>query len=194
MRQLRERFDPAAARRRKAEGHHQQGQEAKAQGNMAAAANFFRLAMDLDPSRKEYHQLWQSCLGVARAARAEAAFAKATRMIETGQGAEAAHLLVEAAEANPTAEHLSFAADAIAGSDPPKARAYALRALDALAMAEAMGQKWSDEVRVAFHLRVARAFVAAGQLHTAAQQVEEVRRRRPDHPELDALLKAVKLT
>jgi tetratricopeptide (TPR) repeat protein len=194
VRRLRERFDPTLVRRRKADEHHQQGLEARDAGNMAAAANHFRLAMELDPSRAESHQLWQICLGQARMARADAAFRSARRLIELGQPLEAVPHLVEAAEANPTAEHLSYAAEALVGSDPNRARSLALQALDALAMAEAMGRKGSDDDRAGLHLRLGRVFLAAGQTHTARQQLEEARRHGPHHPELGALLKSVKLT
>jgi Tfp pilus assembly protein PilF len=194
VRRLRERFDPLALRRRKATEHYEMGLAAREAGDMGKAANSFRIAMELDPSRGDLHELWQSCLGVARSSRAEVAFRSAQRLIETGRAAEAVPHLVEAADANPTAEHLAHAAEALAGTDPTRSRDLALRALDALAAADAMGTKKTPHDRAGLHLRLARAFLAAGQTRTAAQQLEEVLRHQPDHPDAHVLLKTVRLT
>jgi hypothetical protein len=107
-------------------------------------------------------------------------------------------LLVEAAEADPTAEHLAFAADAIKVKDHVRARDLALAALDALGVSEAKANadKTVTRRKAAWlgqlHLMIGRAFLAAGQKQTAKQQALIAERYCPDDMEVRALLKACK--
>ena len=172
---------------------------AEQSGNDARAANLYRLAMRADPHNALYRAKWDETRKRARKTRAADAFMKAHSFLELGKSEEATPLLVEAAEADPTAEHLAFAADAIKTKDNVRARDLALAALDALGRSEAKAH--ADDKTVTrrkaarlgqLHLMIGRAFLAAGQKATAKQQASIAEKYCPDDPEVRALLKACK--
>jgi hypothetical protein len=171
---------------------------AEQRGNDARAANLYRLAMRVDPHNALYEAKWHETRHRARKARAADAFGKAQTFIELGKSDEATPLLVEAAEADPTAEHLAFAADAIRQQDPVRARDLALAALDALGIAESKAKHDKTVTRAKaaklgqLHLMIGRAFLAAGQKQTAKQQALTAEKYCPDDKEVRALLKACK--
>jgi curved DNA-binding protein CbpA len=183
-----------AARTDKARKHSEEGIRLMEAGSFAAAANLFRLAKELAPKEPEYHELWQRCFMEARRERAGKAVAKAQRAMEAGEDADAAQLFVAAAEANPTAENLSLAADAIRDSDPPKARQLALRCLDVVNAAAAMGTPLSRADAGGIHVRLGRVFLAAGQMSSAEHHAESAKRYLPEDPEVLALLNSIKVT
>ena len=171
---------------------------AEQRSNDARAANLYRLAMRADPHNPHYRAKWEETRNRARKTRAADAFAKAHSFLELGKSEEAMPLLVEAAEADPTAEHLAFAADAIRTTDTVRARDLALAALDALGISEAKANNDKNVTRRKaarlgqLHLMIGRAFLAAGQKHTAKQQATIAEKYCPDDPEVRALLKACK--
>jgi tetratricopeptide (TPR) repeat protein len=173
-------------------------EEAEQKGNDARAANLYRLALRADPHNPLYEAKWQQTRHRARKTRAADAFAKAQSFLELGKSEDAMPLLVEAAEADPTAEHLAFAADAIKVKDHVRARDLALAALDALGVSEAKANadKTVTRRKAAWlgqlHLMIGRAFLAAGQKQTAKQQALIAERYCPDDMEVRALLKACK--
>lgn len=166
---------------------------AKEAGNLAKAANLYRLALRVDPNNEEIKTLWNESRTVARQQRAGDAFQKAQNLIDLGQGQEAQLLLVEAAIADPTAEHLAYAADAIRQKDPVRAREFAMSALDALTVADSgQGRKTKPATLAGLRLMIGRAFLAAGQKNTALAQAHLAAKLRPDDGEVRALLKACK--
>jgi hypothetical protein len=171
---------------------------AEQKGNDARAANLYRLAMRADPHNALYRAKWEETRTKARKARAADAFGKAQSLLELGKTDDATPLLVEAAEADPTAEHLAFAADAIKTKDNVRARDLALAALDALGISEARAKKDETVTRRKaarlgqLHLMIGRAFLAAGQKQTAKQQALTAEKYCPDDLEVRALLKACK--
>ncbi len=171
---------------------------AEGSGNDARAANLYRLAMRADPHNALYRAKWEETRTRARKTRAADAFVKAQSFLELGKSEEATPLLVEAAEADPTAEHLAFAADAIKTRDNVRARDLALAALDALGKSEARANDDKTVTRRKaaklgqLHLMIGRAFLAAGQKQTAKQQALVAEKYCPDDPEVRALLKACK--
>ena len=175
-------------------------EQAEAQKNFARAANLYRLALRADPHNTLYKAKWEETRGIARKARAADAFTNAQTLLDMGKTEEATPLLVEAAEADPTAEHLAFAADAIRMHDKGRARDLAMSALDALQSSEARA-KSEDEKKLKprkpaklgqLHLMIGRAFLAAGQKQTAKQQATLAQGYLPDDLEVRALLKACK--
>lgn len=171
---------------------------AEGSGNDARAANLYRLALRADPHNALYRAKWEETRARARKTRAADAFMKAQSFLELGKSEEATPLLVEAAEADPTAEHLAYAADAIKAKDNVRARDLALAALDALGKSEARSNDDKTVTRRKaaklgqLHLMIGRAFLAAGQKQTAKQQALVAERYCPDDPEVRALLKACK--
>jgi tetratricopeptide (TPR) repeat protein len=173
------------------EQHVRAAEEAERAGNMPQAANYYRMALQIDPKNKELQQAWDRCRTVARRARATVAFQRATQYTEMGQHAEAVALFVEAAEADPTLEHLAHAADAVRARDPARARTFALQALEVLgSLAEAERPRAAHLGHL--HVLLARAFLAAGQANTARDQARIAERLRPGDPEIRALLNTIK--
>jgi curved DNA-binding protein CbpA len=163
--------------------------------NLARASNFFRLALQSDPNNAELRQRWEETRTEARKERAKVAYGHAMTYIEIGQMPEAISLVVEAAEADPTAEHLAHAADLLRTTDPVRARDFALKGLEKL-NAGMQRQKPAFDLTMATRMRlmIARAFVAAGQKRTAAELAKLAKEAHPDDPEVAALLKSIKVT
>ncbi len=183
-----------AAVRAQHDGYVQEAVAAEQLGNLARAANAWRLALQLVPQDATLRDNWQRCLEVARSKRATEAFNRALTLREIGQFAEAVPLLVEAAVAHPTAENLAYAAEAVASRDKPRGRQFALGALEALRAEEMAGtskRRGADLARL--HVMLARAFLAAGQHHTAREQATIADRHRPGDAEIRALLNSIKL-
>ncbi|MBK8720483.1 MAG: DnaJ domain-containing protein [Deltaproteobacteria bacterium] len=176
------------------EQHMAEAAEAERQGNLARAANSWRLALQLKPGDAVLEGHWVRCRDVARSKRAAEAFARAMTMREVGQGADAVGLLVEAAEAHGTLEHLAHAAEAIAPKDPGLARKFALGALEVLRAEQSAGATSRRPPELArLHILLARAFQGAGQIHTAKEQAQVANKLRPNDPEIRALLNSLKL-
>lgn len=190
----RERERVVAERREEAARYRRQAEAAAADEKWAAAANFYRLALRADPTDVELQARWQEVREHAKRERAAAAFARGRSFVEIGQLTEAAALLVEAAEAHPTVEHLAHAADAVRRSDAVKARNFALAAFDALQRELASGASTRKPAeQVSLHLMIGRAFLAAGQTESARHQAMLAEQLRPDDPEIRALLKSIKV-
>ncbi|MEX1363052.1 MAG: tetratricopeptide repeat protein, partial [Nannocystaceae bacterium] len=126
--------------------------------------------------------------------RAKDAFARACTYVEVGHADDAVALFVEAAEANPTLEHLAHAADAVRQQDPGKARDLAMAALRELSESERGDAPLRPNVVADLRMMLARAFFAAGQSSSAREQVLQVQKVRPKDPEARALLKSIKVT
>lgn len=193
----------ARAERRKGELQKRMASEAKrmeaeadaaaGEGNLARAANLYRLALRAAPNDAALTKKWEDARSVARKKRGEEAFARARGFMEVGQSAEAKGLFTEAAEADPTAEHLAYAADIVRLEDKARAREFAMAALDALGAEQAAGEtKLRPKAKAALHLKVGRAFLSAGQKSSAMEQANIAGELRPDDPEVRALLKACK--
>lgn len=166
---------------------------AEGAGNLASAANSYRLALQLHPGDAEIRGSWERCRDLSRRKRAEEAFQRAMMYRDIGHTVEALPLLVEAAEAHPTLVHLAFAAEAVGVSDPVKARDFALQAMDRLAAEpETVRAARKPNDLAAIHVMLARAFVAAGQMHTAREQAKIAEALRPGDPEVKALVKSIK--
>jgi hypothetical protein len=191
-----------AAVRAQHDAYVQEAVAAEQLGNLARAANAWRLALQLVPQDATLRDNWQRCLEVARSKRATEAFNRALTLREIGQHAEAVPLLVEAAVAHPTAENLAYAAEAVAARDKARGRQFALSALEALRAEELSSRPGPDgsganKRRAAdlarLHVMLARAFLAAGQQHTAREQAMIADRHRPNDPEIRTLLNSIKL-
>jgi tetratricopeptide (TPR) repeat protein len=166
---------------------------AEGAGNLASAANGYRLALQLHPGDVEIRGHWERCRDLSRRRRAEEAFGRAMMYRDIGHSVEALPLLVEAAEAHPTVLHLAWAAEAVGATDPVKARDFALQAMDRLAAEpETVRAARKPNDLAAVHIMLARAFVAAGQMHTARDQAKIADTLRPGDPEVKALLKSIK--
>ncbi len=164
-------------------------------GNLARASNFFRLALQADPGNEEIREQWEQTRAKARKERAGIAYTHGLQYLELGQVREATLMVVEAADGDPTAEHLAHAADLLRETDAIRAREYALRGLERLNVAMDREKPAFDATK-ATHLRVqlGRAFLAAGQTSTAKELVKLAKEDRPDDPEVRALLKSLKVT
>ncbi len=191
-RKRRQRGRLADGMKSKAREHYDMGIVALGQEKYASAANHFRMAKQLDRGEPEYEERWQHALGIARQQRAEAAFGRAEQLEEMGHPPDAIALFVEAAEAHGSPNHLSHAAFAIRDQDPGRAREFALRALDALAKADGEGVKMSPLARAEFHIRLARAFHAAGQKNSALEQAKIAETHAPEAPVVKTLLKSLR--
>ncbi|MFO0635198.1 MAG: J domain-containing protein [Nannocystaceae bacterium] len=168
--------------------------EAERIGNLPRAANAWRIALQIVPGDATLRSNWERCRDAARAKRAAEAFARAMTLREVGQWSEATGLLVEAAEAHATVEHLAHAAEAVASKDPGLARKFAIGALESLRAEEAAGATPRRPAELArLHVLLARAFHGAGQVHTAKEQAQVAQRLRPGDPEVRALLNSLKL-
>ena len=169
-------------------------QDAEGTENYARAANNYRLALQLQPDDPEIRQRWENARQISRKGRAKDAFARACTLVEVGHFAEAVPLFLEAADADPTLEHLAHAADAVREQDVGKARDLAMQALQLLTENEKGGAPLRPNVLADLRLMVARAFLAAGQGQSAREQVLLVQRVRPKDPQARALLKSIKVT
>ncbi len=180
--------------RRQLDAHVAEAKKAEQDGNLARAANSWRLALQLHPADRELAKNWERCRDLARHRRAAEAFSRAMSLRDLGQPGEAVPLLVEAAEAHGTAEHLAHAAEALGAKDPSRTRKMALAALDALSAepSDAANKRRPNEL-ARLHVLLARAFYAAGQHATAREQVLIADRHRPGDAEIAALLKSIKL-
>src|SRR5690606_23121976 len=113
---------------------------------------------------------------------------------EYGQMNEATPLFTEAADADPTSEHLAHAADAVRSADPMRARGYALKALEALNVETASKASSLDPAAVArLRMMIGRAFAAAGQTKTALEQAQLAEAALPGDLEVRSLLKSLKV-
>ncbi|MCX4242387.1 tetratricopeptide repeat protein [Paraliomyxa miuraensis] len=168
--------------------------EAEASKSYASAANNLRLALQLDPSDEALRERWEAVRSLARHQRAKDAFKRATTMAEGGYRTEAIPLFLEAAESDPTVEHLAHAADAVREQDPPRARDLALAALRGLVEPSEGPASLRASVVADLRLMIGRAFLAAGQLESAAEQARLVQRVRPGDPQARALLNSAKVT
>ena len=164
-------------------------------GNLARASNFFRLALQADPDNEEIREQWEQTRAKARKERAGVAYTRALQYLELGQVREAILMVCEAADGDPTAEHLAHAADLLRESDVVRAREYALKGLERLNVAMDR-EKPAFDATTATHLRVqlGRTFLAAGQTSTAKELAKQAKEDRPDDPEVRALLKSLKVT
>lgn len=189
----RERDRMAAAIKAKVAEYLQAAADAEAMENFARAANNYRLALQLDPS-DEIKARWETARGVARRRRAKEAFARACTLVEVGHGAEAVPSFLEAADADPTLEHLAHAADAVREQDPTRARNLAMEALRMLGEDEKGRAPLRPAVVADLRLMIGRAFLAAGQVQSAIEQARVVQRLRPGDPQARALLNSAKVT
>lgn len=177
--------------------HVKEASEAEKQGNMARAANLYRLALQLHPGDGELEALWARCRVEARRKRGTEAFARAMSLRDYGQTVEAVPLLVEAAEADPQVDHLAWAAEAIAVKDPVRGHRFALAALDGLRgeAASEKGPRRRPQDLHKLHVLLAKAFVALGQKHTARELLGAIDTGtgKAADPEVRALLNSIKL-
>jgi curved DNA-binding protein CbpA len=190
----RERERLAAAAKAKIAEHLQAAADAEAMANYARAANDYRLALRLDPGNAELEARWNAARAIARRRRAKEAFARACTLVGVGHAAEAVPSFLEAAEADPTAEHLARAAEAVREQDPVRARNLAMEALRVLAEDEQGPTPPRPSVVADLRLMIGRAFLAAGQASSAVEQARIVQRLRPGDPQARALLNSAKVT
>ncbi|MCA9653268.1 MAG: J domain-containing protein [Myxococcales bacterium] len=190
----RERDRLATAAQGKVAEYLQAAADAENMDNFARAANNYRLALQVSPHDEEIRRRWEEARSIARRRRAKDAFARACTYVEVGHHNEAVPLFLEAAEADPTLEHLAHAADSVRQQDPAKARDLAIEALRKLTENERGPAPLRPGVVADLRLMIARAFLAAGQGESARQQVLLVQRVRPKDPEARALLKTLKVT
>jgi curved DNA-binding protein CbpA len=179
-------------RHQQARTHADQAEAELAAGKHGAAATFFRLAHTLDPDRTEYEQKWRESLATARRQRAELCFDRGREALRSGRIDDAARLFTEAADADPNLRNLSEAAGVVAETDPARARELALAALEALQGAPSQGLKIDSKTAARTHHACARAFLAAGQLHSAREQAERAHALAPTE-QTRALLNTIKL-
>ncbi len=175
--------------------HLADAEKAERLGNLPAAANHYRLALRVDPNLPDVKEKWERVRGKARKERAKEAFSRANSYLELGQSAEALPLLVEAADADPTPEHLAHAADLLRSVDVGRARDLAMGALNALNRndSDKKGRPRSQGDLAELHLMIGRAFLDAGQKKTAKVQAKLAEGLAPEHPQVRALLKSIKV-
>jgi hypothetical protein len=191
-RKVRQRDRMNAQRRQQARNHADQAEAELGAGKHASAATSFRLAHTLDPDNEEYEQKWRECLAIARRHRADTAFERGREALRLGRSEDAARLFTEAAEADPNLRNLTEAAAVVSEIDPGRAREFALAALEALQSAPAQGHKVDDKTAARTHHACARAFLAAGQQHSAREQAERAHALAPTES-TRALLNTIKL-
>ncbi|MEM7158294.1 MAG: J domain-containing protein [Myxococcota bacterium] len=184
----------ATATLTKVQEHLAAATEAEGEENYARAANNYRLALQLSPDDPDIRRRWEDSRQIARQGRAKGAFARACSLVEVGHFAEALPLFLEAADADPTLEHLAHAADAVREQDVGKARDLAMRALQLLTENETSDAPLRPNAVADLRMMVARAFLAAGQGQSAREQALLVQRVRPKDPQARALLKSIKVT
>lgn len=185
-----------AVRKRLEEGakaHMRDAEEALAEGNLARAANAYRLALQIEPENDALRQMWLESKRKAEQKRAQEAFSEAQRHRDYGQLREALPWLVEAAETDPTLEHLVAASDGLLEVDSTRARDFAMAAFDALVTSLAKGEAFLPADLAAMHVTIGRAFLGAGQKESAKQQALAAKGLRPDDPDVRALLKSLKV-
>jgi len=178
--------------------HVQDAERAELAGNLPAAANHYRLSLRVNPDQPDVKEKWEAVRTKARVIRAKEAFSRGNAYLELGQSEEALPLLVEAADADPTIEHLALAADLLRTVDAPRARELAMAALNALSLEgsqEAAPKKKprTTQQMVELHLMLGRAFLSAGQKKTAAVQAQLAQRLAPEDPQVRALLNSAKV-
>ncbi|MEM6994764.1 MAG: J domain-containing protein [Myxococcota bacterium] len=175
--------------------HIADAEKAERLGNLPAAANHYRLALRVDPNMPDVKAKWEKVRSTARRERAKEAFSRANSYLELGQSSEALPLLVEAADADPTLEHLAHAADLLRSVDAARARELAMQALNALNRddKDQKGRPRSGAALAELHLMIGRAFLDAGQKKTAKAQAEAAQELAPDNPQVRALLKSIKV-
>ena len=174
--------------------HIKEAEKAENAGNNAAAANHYRLALRVDPNNADVKAKWEKVRNAARKERAKEAFSRALSYLELGQSDDALPLFVEAAEADPTSEHLAHAAELLRATDIERAREMAMGALNALSR-ELSEQKTKPKGpgRVAeLRMMIARTFRDAGQFKTARAQAKAAVDLVGDLPEARALLNSIK--
>lgn len=171
-RQMRIRDRALDKRREQARQHADQAQLELGAGRYGTAATLFRLAHEQDPSDPTHEGRWRECLAIARRHRAEATFAAGQEARKVGRQQDAARLLAEAAEADPSLRNLTEATAAMAEVDPPRARELAMSALETLQQAQARGVALDDRTVANVHQSCAKAFLAVGQLASAKEQAE----------------------
>jgi tetratricopeptide (TPR) repeat protein len=125
--------------------------------------------------------------------RAELTFAQGQDARKSGRFHDAARLLAEAAEADPTLRNLAEATNAMADVDPTRARELALSALESLQQAQAHGVALDDRTRANVHHSCGKAFLAVGQLASAREQAERAYALVPSE-RTRTLLNSIKLT
>ncbi len=179
-------------RRQQARHYASEANDAIEAGRHGNAASLFRLAMEMDPDEPAYEQRWRECLAIARAQRAELSYERAKQARAAGRNDEAARQFAEAADADPSLRNTTDAAAALAEYDPQRAREFALAALEALEAGRSRGQRYDERTLVRTHLACARAFLAAGQVHTAREQAERAHALAPSE-HTRALLNAINL-
>ena len=180
-------------RRRQAAKHAGQAERERAAGRHGTAATLFRLAHEHDPSNPDYEQLWRDSLAAARRERAEASFEEGMEAKKGGRKQDAARLLAQAADSDPTLRNLSAAASAMAEVSPPRARELAMSALEVLSHSKARGLQLDPEIVARLHRSCAKAFLAAGQTASAREQAERAHAIAPSDQTL-SLLNSTKLT
>lgn len=194
----RERQRAHNAARRKIDEYLQAARKAEDDENLARAANNYRLALQFAPNDSQIRADWERTRAGAQQSRAKDAFSRAQRYRDLGHRAEAAPLFLEAAQADPTAEHLAYAADAMRDRDQNQARDLAIAALRSLTAQTGDGNEKTPRMRAGqiadLRVLIARAFIAAGQAQSARQQLLLVAEVRPKDPEVPALLKSLKVT
>lgn len=174
--------------------HIKDAEKAENAGNHAAAANHYRLALRVDPNNADVKAKWDKVRTAARKERAKEAFSRALSYLELGQSDDALPLFVEAADADPTSEHLANAAELLRATDIERAREMAMGALNALSR-ELSDQKAKPKGpgRVAeLRMMIARTFRDAGQFKTARAQAKAAVDLVPDLPQARALLNSIK--
>lgn len=190
----RERERLITAQRAKVAEYLQAAADAEAMESYARAANNYRLAMEIDPHDDSIRPRWEHARAIARRRRAKDAFARACTLVEAGHHVESVALFLEAADADPTVEHLAHAADAVRNQDPARGRDLAMAALRALVEQDKGDAPLRAAVVADLRLMIGRAFLAAGQAESAAEQARLVQRLRPGDPRARALLNSAKVT
>lgn len=192
-RQLRIRDRTLDKRRKHAEQHAAQAKLEQEAGRHGTAATLFRLAHEHDPNNPDYEQLWRESLATARRQRAEASYNEGREARKAGRTLDAARLLAEAADAEPSLRNLSEATQAMAEVDPVRARDFAMHTLESLQQATARGEKLDEQAVSQVHQSCAKAFLAAGLLASAKEQAERAHAVAPS-PQTRTLLNSIKLT
>lgn len=182
-----------AQRRRQARQHAEQAGKEQEEGRHGTAATLFRLAHEEDPNNETYEQAWRESLAIARRQRAEASFEKGRSARKAGRSHDAARLLADAADADPSLRNLAEAAGAMAEVDSVRARELAMAALETLTQAQARGAALDDHTVAGVHQSCAKAFLSAGQVASAKEQAERAHQLAPSN-KTRTLLNSIKLT
>jgi Arc/MetJ-type ribon-helix-helix transcriptional regulator len=191
-RRLRQRDRGSLVREQQGRHYATEAKAAFEAGRFGNAASLYRLAMGMVPDEPKYEQHWRDALEKARHERAESAHGRALEHKAAGRIAEAARCFAEAADAEASLRNATDAAAALGDREPQRARAFALLALEALANAQHRGESPDERTQVRTHLVCARAFLAAGQVHSARQQAERAHAIAPSE-QTSALLNTINL-